>query len=182
MKRKSKSSYNFNRNKDTLSRKRDYINMKICMKTALFLKEEREKKNISRYYLSNKTKISVNVLEALENGWINQFPEKAYLSKMLRILEKELGLDANILDNLIPKGSRKNNSYSITAAFLDANRIYTRSFSFIIYISCIFSSILLLNKYHLFLSKSNVKTISPLSAELSNNSNDIEPINIIKKE
>ena len=136
--------------------------MKIQKQTALLLKNEREKQNISRYYLSNKTKISVNVIEALENGWINQFPERAYLYKMLRILEGELKLDPNSLDGLIPYESNKINNKAKLLSFLDANKIYSSSLSFTLYIICILTSILLLNKYHLFLSKSNVITVSPL--------------------
>ncbi len=87
---------------------------------------------------------------------------------MLRILEKELNLEPNTLNGLLPIDSNKRSRKYRRSSFLDANRIYSNSFSFTIYIICIITSILLLNKYHLFLSKVNVITISPLM----HNSND----------
>ena len=136
--------------------------MKICMETALYLKEEREKRKISRTYLSKKTKISVNVIEALENGWINQLPERAYLCKMLRKIEEEINLAPNSLDKLIPNKSSKGKKNYNSSSFLDSNRIFLKPFSIIIYLICMLTSIFLINKYHLSLSKSNVKTINPL--------------------
>ena len=59
------------------------------------LKERRRELGISRSNLTIKTKISVTVIEAIENGWIKQLPEKTYLAKMLYILEKELELEKN---------------------------------------------------------------------------------------
>ncbi len=160
MKNKFNHSYKYKKNKFSI--KREYINQKSFKRTANLLKEEREKQNLSRYYLSNKTKISINVIEALENGWIHKFPERAYLRKMLRILEKELDLDNNILNNLLPKDSVYRRRKYKSSSFLDTNKVYSRHFSFLIYISLMLISILLLNKYHLSLSKSNVLTVSPL--------------------
>ena len=81
---------------------------------------------------------------------------------MLRILEKELDLDPNILNNLMPKAFDKGNLYSKTTSFLGSNKFYSRVLPFILYIICMLTSILLLNKYNLFLSESNVKTVMPL--------------------
>ena len=88
---------------------------------------------------------------------------------MLRILEKELNLDSNSLNGLILSESNKRPRRPIKSVFLDSNKVYSGSLSFIVYIIFMLASILLLNKYHLFLSKSNVITISPLLPNSNNN-------------
>ena len=159
--KKSKlSSYKLR--KEELSKIRKYTNRKVLNKASKYLKEQREKKNLSRYSLSNKTKISVTVIEALENGWTYKFPENAYLHKMLRRLEKELSLDTNSLNGLLPSESKKRQKKGLVYSLLEGNKIYSGALSFIIYIISLFISILLLNKYYLFLSESNVITVSPL--------------------
>ncbi len=161
-----------NPNNNNTSIKRDLFNRQACLKASILLKEERLKQNLSRYYLSTKTKISINVIEALENGWINKFPEKTYLYKMLRILEKELDLDSNALNDLLPRESKKRRRRFRSASFLDANKIYSNTFSLIIYIACMLTSILLLNGYHLSLSKSNVLTVSPIFVDSAGDINE----------
>ena len=169
MRNRFNHSYKLKKNKS--SKRRNQINSKALNKASLYLKEERERKSLSRYYLSNRTKISVSVIEALENSWTHKFPEKAYLYKMLRILEKELSLEVNSLNGLLlTSETNKKRKRSIGSAFLDANKIYSGSLSFIIYSIFMLMSILLLNKYYLFLSKSNVITVSPLLQNQSNRS------------
>ena len=50
---------------------------------------QKERLGISLEELSNKTKISRNVLIAIENGWERNLPEKTYLISMLKKLEIE---------------------------------------------------------------------------------------------
>ncbi len=164
--------YKFNKpNNNQTSINRDLFNRRACLKASILLKEERLKQNLSRYYLSEKTKISINIIEALENGWTNKFPEKTYLYKMLRILEKELCLDSNILNDLLPRESKKRRRGNRRSSYLDTNKIYSNRSSLLIYIACMITSVLLLNKYYLSLSKSNVLTVSPISIESSSNLN-----------
>ena len=59
---------------------------------------QREKLGISLKELSTKTKISRNVLIAIENGWKKYLPEKTYLISMLKILEIELNLEKGSLN------------------------------------------------------------------------------------
>ncbi len=70
---------------------------------GMIVKNRRKELGIDRFNLSSKTLISPYILEAIENGWINKLPEKAYLSSMLDILEKELDLPKNSLLKFLKK-------------------------------------------------------------------------------
>ena len=50
---------------------------------------------------AKKQRISTSVLEAIENGWIEKLPEKAYLSSMLSLLENSLNLPKGSLDGVL---------------------------------------------------------------------------------
>ena len=56
-------------------------------------KTQRKKFGISLEQLSEETKISKNVLIAIENGWKEYLPEKSYLISMIKILEIKLNLE-----------------------------------------------------------------------------------------
>ena len=56
-------------------------------------KAQRKKSGISLEQLSNETKISRNVLIAIENGWKKYLPEKTYLNSMIKSLETNLNLE-----------------------------------------------------------------------------------------
>ena len=66
------------------------------LKSINLFRSQREKLGISLEELSNKTKISRNVLIAIENGWEKYLPEKTYLISMLRRIEIELNLKLDI--------------------------------------------------------------------------------------
>ena len=61
---------------------------------------QRKKLGISFEELSNKTKISRNVLIAIENGWKKYLPEATYLISMIKRLELELNLKKGSLNGL----------------------------------------------------------------------------------
>ena len=62
------------------------------LKAGTILKSRRKEYGITRKDLSIRTKISIAVLEAIEEGWIEKLPERAYLIKMINLLSKELRL------------------------------------------------------------------------------------------
>ena len=73
------------------------------LKAINLFTSQRKKLGISLEELSNKTRISKNVLIAIENGWEKYLPEKTYLISMLKILEIELNLEIGSLNGLLPK-------------------------------------------------------------------------------
>ncbi len=64
------------------------------------LRNQRECMNLSIQEISYKTKISIAVIEAIEEGWINKLPEEAYLISILNRLESELNMKAGSLRNV----------------------------------------------------------------------------------
>ena len=80
-------------------------------KAISLFKEQREKNAISLEDLAKKTKISRNVLVAIENGWKTYLPEETYLNSMIKRLESELILEKGSLDGLLtPKINFKQQS------------------------------------------------------------------------
>ena len=61
-------------------------------------KTQRHKTGISLEQLSKETKISRNVLIAIENGWRKYLPETTYLISMVKSLEIKLNLKRGSLD------------------------------------------------------------------------------------
>ena len=60
-----------------------------------FIKSEREKKGVSLKEISNVTKISHHVLEALESDHVEEFPYPAFAKGFLHTYAKQLGLNSN---------------------------------------------------------------------------------------
>ena len=88
-----------NRINKNLSNKNNETN-DLFIQAGKVFKEKRETKSLSRSHLSIKTKISVTVIEAIENGWIEQLPERAYLASMLKILANDLDIENDLFNKL----------------------------------------------------------------------------------
>ncbi|AAQ00160.1 MULTISPECIES: helix-turn-helix domain-containing protein [Prochlorococcus] len=142
--------------------KRDKLSDRLLKEAGLLLKKEREKQQLTRSILSIKTKISVAVIEAIENGWSSQLPEQTYLYPMLRILEIELGLEKFSLGEITQAESKKKVKDNENLAGDKIMPFLSRWPSSMLYSTCIFLTIFLLNRHHIFLSKQNVQTISPM--------------------
>ncbi|WP_081936950.1 MULTISPECIES: helix-turn-helix domain-containing protein [unclassified Prochlorococcus] len=140
---------------------------------GLILKEKRESYGFSRAELSYKTRISVTVIEAIENGWSNNLPEPAYLIPMLKIIENELKLEKNILKVISSRSSEPLSPNINTAPNAIYNDFLQKLSYKVLYIICILTSILLLNRYQIILSQKNSNTISPI---LTNNSNQFKQL------
>ena len=73
----------------------------VFLKALTLFKKRRENLGFSLSELSNNTKISKNVLLAIENGWKKYLPENTYLIAMIRRLESVLELESNSLNGLL---------------------------------------------------------------------------------
>ena len=121
---------------------------------------QREKLGISLKELSTKTKISRNVLIAIENGWKKYLPEKTYLISMLKILEIELNLEKGSLNGLLVQ--RINNNLS-KFKFKFINIDFLNSwFGSLLYFIIMFLSILALNSQQKYLLKINSISTEPI--------------------
>ena len=133
----------------------------LCLESAQKIKNQRISIGITKSELSRKTRISVAVIEAIENGWTHNLPEITYLSPMLEILEKELKLENQSLKKLIKTKEPKEDVHLSNHESI-SSKLFSKSQGITIYIIFILLSIFLLNKYQLVLSKNNLETIIPI--------------------
>ena len=120
---------------------------------------QREKLGISLKELSAKTKISRNVLIAIENGWKKYLPEKTYLISMLKILEIELNLEKGSLNGLLLQTIKKNNLSKFNFINIDFLNSW---FGSLLYFIIMLLSILALNSQQKYLLKINSLTTEPV--------------------
>ncbi len=124
-------------------------------------KSQREKLGISLEDLSNKTKISKNVLIAIENGWKKYLPERTYLISMLKILEIELDLERGSLNNLLAQKVNNNSISSFNLNFINIDFLNSWIGS-VLYLIFMFLSILALNSQQKYLLKINSVSTEPI--------------------
>ena len=122
---------------------------------------QREKLGISLKELSTKTKISRNVLIAIENGWKKYLPEKTYLISMLKILEIELNLEKGSLNGLLVQIINKNNLSKFKFKFINIDFLNSW-FGSLLYFTIMLLSVLALNIQLKYLLKINSLTTEPV--------------------
>ena len=66
------------------------------------IREHRELLGLTLRDLATQIRITTPVLEALERGWIDRLPERAYLASMLPQIERRLELPSGCLDPVLP--------------------------------------------------------------------------------
>ncbi|KGG15441.1 hypothetical protein EV06_1312 [Prochlorococcus sp. MIT 0602] len=92
---------------------------------------------------------------------------------MLKIIENELKLEKNILKVISSRSSEPLSPNINTAPNAIYNDFLQKLSYKVLYIICILTSILLLNRYQIILSQKNSNTISPI---LTNNSNQFKQL------
>ena len=132
----------------------------FCMAINLFT-SQRKKLGISLEELSNKTKISRNVLIAIENGWKKYLPEATYLISMIKRLELELNLDRGSLSGLKAQKITINNLSGFKLNFINIDFLNNWIGS-LLYLLIMFLSILALNSQQRYLLKINSISTEPL--------------------
>ena len=122
---------------------------------------QRNKLGISLEELSTKTKISRNVLIAIEKGWKEHLPETTYLSSMLKILEIKLKLEKGSLNGLLAKKLINSSISNFKFNFINIDFINSWVGS-ILYLIFMFLSILALNSQQKYLLKINSVSTEPV--------------------
>ena len=130
-------------------------------KTIGLFTSKREKLGISLEELSNKTKISRNVLIAIENGWKKYLPERTYLISMLKILEIELDLERGSLNGILEKKVINSSISKFNLNFINIDFLNNWIGS-LLYLIFMFSSILALNSQQKYLLKINSVSTEPI--------------------
>ena len=131
---------------------------------------------ISLETLSKETKISRNVLIAIENGWKKYLPEKTYLISMIKSLELKLNLERGSLNGLsIQKDSIIDESrFKFNFINIDFLNSWVGS---LLYFIIMLLSILALNSQQKYLIKINSISTEPIKMEKT----FIEDGNVINK-
>ena len=127
-------------------------------------KTQRKNYGISLEQLSNETKISRNVLIAIENGWKNYLPEKTYLNSMIKSLETNLNLERGSLNALSVQKNSDDNISRFKFNFINIDFLNSWFGSFL-YIILMFLSILVLNSQLRYLIKTNSVSTEPIIIE-----------------
>ena len=140
-------------------------------------KTQRLKIGISLETLSKETKISRNVLIAIENGWKKYLPENTYLISMIKSLEHKLNLEKGSLNGLsIQKDSINNNVSRFKLNFINIDFLNSWIGS-LLYFIIMLLSILALNSQQKYLIKINSISTEPIKME----NTFIEDGNVINK-
>ena len=128
--------------------------------TNLF-KNQRLKAGISLEQLSNETKISRNVLIAIENGWKKYLPETTYLNSMVKSLEIKLNLERGSLDGLSVRKEKVNKISRFKFNFINIDFLNNWVGS-LLYLFFMLLSILALNSQQRYLIKINSISTEPI--------------------
>lgn len=139
-------------------------------------KAQRKKSGISIEQLSNETKISRNVLIAIENGWKKYLPEKTYLISMIKSLELKLNLEKGSLNGLSIQKDSINNVSRFKFNFINIDFLNSWIGS-LLYFIIMLLSILALNSQQKYLIKINSISTEPIKMEKT----FIEDGNVINK-
>tara|TARA_B100001029_G_C14942497_1_gene384010 strand:+ start:264 stop:797 length:534 start_codon:yes stop_codon:yes gene_type:complete len=136
---------------------------------------QRQKLGISLEELSIRTKISKNVLIAIENGWKKYLPEKTYLISMLKKLEVELNLEIDSLNGLLEKKINIASLSKINFNFINIDFLSSWIGSLLYFIFMLIS-ILALNSQQKYLLKIHSLTTEPVIMDERNfgNKNTID--------
>ena len=129
-------------------------------------KSQREKAGISLEQLSQETKISRNVLIAIENGWKKYLPETTYLISMIQSLEIKLNLKKGSLNGLSTKKENIDSLPRFKFNFINIDFLNSWIGS-LLYIFFMLFSILALNSQQRYLIKLNSVSTEPITKDES---------------
>ena len=127
-------------------------------------KIQRKKSGISLEQLSNETKISKNVLIAIENGWKKYLPETTYLISMIKSIETKFNLEKGSLNGLLAKKDSTVNINRFKFNFINIDFLNSWIGS-LLYIVFMLLSILALNSQQRYLIKTNSVSTEPIFLE-----------------
>ncbi len=168
-------NFPFKKSSTDLSASQDKpINANEFLQAINLFKTQREKVGISLEELARETKISRNVLVAIENGWKKYIPEKTYLISMLKTLETQLFLERGSLNGLLAEQISDNKISRLKFNFINIDFLNNWIGS-LLYFVFMLLSILALNSQQKYLLKINSISTEPIRTE----KNDIKSQNII---
>ena len=132
------------------------------------LKQRRETEGLSLRELAQETRITTPVIEALERGWSDRLPERAYLASMLPQLERRLALTPGVLQPVLPPAVIRQrqgnlNQRRFTLGSID---VFTTWQGSVVYAALIALSLLTINRQQQNLALRNSQSLEPVRADL----------------
>lgn len=132
------------------------------------LQSRREAQGLSLRQLASETRITTPVIEALERGWGDRLPERAYLASMLPQLERRLALPLGALNPVLPPAELRHRPGRgglgrFTPGSID---VLTTWQGTVLYAVVIGLSLLVVNRQQLNLAVSNAISLEPVPLDL----------------
>ena len=133
------------------------------------LRRRREDQGLSLRDLATQTRITTPVIEALERGWTDRLPERAYLASMLPQLERRLDLEPGCLNPLLPASAvtqrtgLRGGRGRFTPGSID---VFTTWQGSVVYAAVIALSLLAINRQQQDLVLRNSLSLEPVRADI----------------
>lgn len=133
------------------------------------LRARREAEGLSLRALAQDTRITTPVIEALERGWADRLPERAYLASMLPQLERRLSLAPGTLDGVLPPAVARHRTVNDSQRrFTPGNiDVFTTWQGTVVYAAVISLSLLMINRQQQDLAMRNSQSLEPVRADLA---------------
>ena len=133
------------------------------------MKQRREAEGLTLRELAQETRITTPVIEALERGWSDRLPERAYLASMLPQLERRLALTPGVLQPVLPPAVIRQrqgnlNQRRFTLGSID---VFTTWQGSVVYAALIALSLLTINRQQQNLALRNSQSLEPVRADLA---------------
>ena len=132
------------------------------------MKQRREAEGLTLRELALETRITTPVIEALERGWSDRLPERAYLASMLPQLERRLALTPGVLQPVLPPAvDRQLQMTSSQRRFTPGSiDVFTTWQGSVVYAALIGLSLLMINRQQLNLVQLNSQSLEPVRIDL----------------
>jgi len=133
------------------------------------LQSRREAEGLSMRELARETRITTPVIEALERGWSDRLPERAYLASMLPQLEQRLALPAGTLAPVLPPVAeqRRIGVRGLGRFTLGSIDVFTTWQGSVVYGVVMVLSLMALNRQQHDIAARNSLSFAPVPADLS---------------
>ena len=133
------------------------------------IREHRELLGLTLRDLATQIRITTPVLEALERGWIDRLPERAYLASMLPQIERRLELPSGCLDPVLPVAvshSRRKPVRGFGRFTPGSIDVFTTWQGSVVYGAVMLFSLVAINRQQQTLARQNSLALEPVRANL----------------
>ena len=132
------------------------------------MKQHREAEGLTLRELAHETRITTPVIEALERGWSDRLPERAYLASMLPQLERRLALMPGVLEPVLPPAVDRQLQLNLSQRrfTLGSIDVFTTWQGSVVYALLIGLSLLMINRQQQNLALRNSQSLEPVRADL----------------